>query len=89
MRSGCLSLLVRIGVVVVAAVVAAASVALIASFAVTALGQPSGVFSVIGVVVASVAGLCFLLVGRGIWREMTEKRPDDGRESGPAGEDGG
>ena len=83
MRSGCLSLLVRIGVVVVAAIVAAASVALIGSFAVTALGQPSGIYTVFGVVVTSVAGLCFLLVGRGIWREMTEKRPEDGGDRGP------
>lgn len=80
MRSGCLGLVVRIGVVAVSAVMAAASLALIASFAVSAVGQPSGVTNVIGVLVACVAGLCFFLVGRAIWREMREKGPDNRRD---------
>lgn len=73
MRSGCLGLVLRIGVVAFAAVLAAVSLAMIASFAVSALGQPSGLTNVIGVVIACVAGLCFFLVGRAIWREMREK----------------
>ena len=63
-----------------AAVVAAVSLALIASFAVSAVGQPSGLTNVIGVIVACVAGLCFFLVGRTIWREMREKRPKGGHD---------
>ena len=62
-----------------AAVLAAVSLALIASFAVSAVGQPSGLTNVIGVVVACVSGLCFFLVGRAIWREMREK-PEKGRD---------
>lgn len=81
MRSGCVSLFVRIGVVVAAAVIAAGSLALIASFAVSALGQPSGFSGVIATTVAIVAGLCFVLVGRSIWTELTEKkRPEEGRD---------
>lgn len=75
MRSGCLGLAVRIGVVVFAAVLAAVSLALIGSFAVSAVGQPSGVTNVIGVIIACAAGLCFFLVGRAIWRELREKKP--------------
>ena len=77
MRNGCLGLVVRIGVVSVSAVLAAVSLALIGSFAVSALGQPSGLTNVIGVLIACGAGLCFFLVGRAIWREMREKSPND------------
>jgi CBS-domain-containing membrane protein len=69
-------------VVSVAAVLAAVSLALIASFAVSALGQPSGTTSVVGLLIASVAGLCFLFVGRNIWRELrgARKRPGERRD---------
>ena len=80
MRSGCLGLVLRVGVVSFAAVLAAVSLALIASFAISALGEPSGLTNVIGVVVACVAGLCFFLVGRAIWREMREKGPGKRRD---------
>ena len=70
-------MILRVGVVALAAVVAAVSLALIASFAVSAVGQPSGLTNVIGVFIACVAGLCFFLVGRTIWREMREKSPKD------------
>ena len=84
MRSGCLGFFVRISVVVVAAIVAAASLALIASFAVSALGQPSGISGLVGTAIALGAGFGFFLAGRGIWREMTEKRQGNGRD-GDAG----
>jgi putative flippase GtrA len=81
LRSGCLGLVLRIGVVSFAAVLVAVSLALIASFAVSAVGQPSGLTNVIGVVIACVAGFCFFLVGRAIWREMREKKePKEGRD---------
>ena len=70
-------MILRVGVVAMAAVVVAVSLALIASFAVSAVGQPSGLTNVIGVFIACVAGLCFFLVGRTIWREMREKSPKD------------
>ena len=73
MRTGCLSLVVRVGVVSVAAVLAALSTVLILSFAVSALGQPDGVEKVIKVLVASAAGFAFFLVGRGIWRDLRQR----------------
>jgi hypothetical protein len=76
-RSGCLSLVVRVGVVAVAAVLAALSTALILSFAVSALGQPDGIESIINVLVASAAGLVFFLVGRGIWRDLRRAPPTE------------
>ena len=74
MRSGCLSLVVRVGVVSAAAILAAVSMALILSFGVSALGQPEGIESIIKVLVASAAGFAFFLVGRGIWRDL-RRRP--------------
>jgi hypothetical protein len=73
LRSGCLSLVVRIGVVSAAAILAALSMVVILSFAVSALGQPDGVEKIIKVLVASAAGFAFLLVGRGIWRDLRRR----------------
>jgi Kef-type K+ transport system membrane component KefB len=86
LRSGCLSLVVRVGVVSVAAVLAALSTVLILSFAVSALRQPDGVEKIIQVLLATAAGVAFLLVGRGIWRDLRrrasaepEERPTEER----------
>ena len=86
MRSGCLSLVVRVGVVSVAAILAALSTVVILSFAVSALGQPDGVEKIIKVLLASAAGFAFFLVGRGIWRDLRERssvepgeKPTEGR----------
>jgi Kef-type K+ transport system membrane component KefB len=83
-----LSLVVRVGVVSVAAVLAALSTVIILSFAVSALGQPDGVEKIIQVLLATVAGFAFFLVGRGIWRDLRrrssakpEERPTE--ERGP------
>ena len=73
MRTGCLSLLVRVGVVSVAAVLAALSMALIFSFGLSALGQPEGIAKIIKVLVASAAGFAFFLVCRGIWRDLKRR----------------
>lgn len=73
MRSGCLSLVVRVGVVAVAAVLAALSTVVLLSFAVSALGQPDGLEKIIKVLVASAAGFAFFLVGRGIWRDLRRR----------------
>jgi hypothetical protein len=78
-RSGCLSLVVRVGVVSVAAVFAALSIVLILSFAISALGQPDGVERIIMILVASAAGFVFFLVGRGIWRDL-RRHPSAERE---------
>jgi hypothetical protein len=80
LRSGCLSLLIRVGVVSAAAVLAALSTVLILSFAVSALGQPDGVEKIIKVLLASAAGFAFFLVGRGIWRDLRRRPSADSEE---------
>jgi hypothetical protein len=88
LRSGCLSLVVRVGVVSVAAVLAALSTVLILSFAVSALGQPDGVERIIRAIVASAAGFAFFLVGRGIWRDLRRRRSSVEPEERPTEERG-
>ena len=80
MRSGCLSLVVRVGVVSVAAVLAALSTVIILSFAVSALGQPEGVEKIIQVLLATAAGFAFFLVGRGIWRDLRRRSSTEPEE---------
>jgi hypothetical protein len=63
----------RVGLVSVAAVFAALSVALILSFAVSALGQPDGTERIFKVLMACAAGIAFIVVGRGIWRDLRER----------------
>ena len=87
LRTGCLSLVVRVGVVSVAAVLAALSTVLILSFAVSALGQPDGVEKIIKVIVASAAGFASFLVGRSIWRDL-RRRSSAEPEEGPTEERG-
>lgn len=91
MRSGCLSLVVRVGVASVAAVLAASSIALLLSFAVSALGQPDGAEKIFKVLVAAAAGFAFFLVGRGIWRDLRVRRPaePEGSTEKRSAEDGG
>jgi zinc transporter ZupT len=85
LRSGCLSLVVRIGAVCAAAVLGALSAALILSFGVSALGQPDGLERIFKVIVAVVAGCAFFLVGRGVWRDL-RRRPS--KPKGRPGERG-
>ena len=87
MRTGCLSLLIRVGVVTVAAVLAALSMVLIFSFGLSALGQPDGVSKIIKVLLATAAGFAFFLAGRAIWRDI-RKRPSSGPEEEPSEERG-
>ena len=79
--------MVRVGVVSVAAILAALSTVVILSFAVSALGQPDGVEKIIKVLVASAAGFAFFLVGRGIWRDL-RRRSSVEREERPTEERG-
>lgn len=83
MRTGCLSLVVSVGVVSAAAVLAALSIALILTFGVSALGQPEGVAKIIKVLVASAAGFAFFLVGRGIWRDLRKRTSASSEEGSP------
>ena len=87
MRSGCLSLMVRVGVVAAAAMLAALSAALILSFGISALGQPEGIERIFKVIVATAAGFAFFLVGRGIWRDL-RRRGSAESEEGSAEERG-
>ncbi len=80
MRAGCLSLVVRVGVLSAAAVLAALSTALILSFGVSALGQPEGIEKILKALVACAAGFAFFLVGRGIWRDLRRRRPAEPEE---------
>jgi hypothetical protein len=81
LRSGCLSLVVRVGAVCAAAVLGALSTALILSFGISALGQPDGPERIFYVIVAVAAGFAFFLVGRGIWRDL-RRRPSTEPEEG-------
>ena len=87
MRSGCLSLMVSVGVLCAAAVLGALSTAVILSFGVSALGQPDGPERIFEVVVAVAAGFAFFLVGRGIWRDL-RRRPSAKPEEGSSEERG-
>jgi SNF family Na+-dependent transporter len=66
--------MMRVGVVAVAAVLAALSAALILSFGISALGQPEGLERIFKVLIATAAGFAFFLVGRAVWRDM-RRRP--------------
>jgi orotidine-5'-phosphate decarboxylase len=79
LRSGCLSLVVSVGVVCAATVLGALSTALILSFGISALGQPDGPERIFKVIVAVAAGFAFFLVGRGIWRDL-RRRPSESKE---------
>ena len=87
MRSGCLSLVVSVGVLCAAAVLGALSTALILLFGVSALGQPDGLERIFKVIVAVAAGFAFFLVGRGIWRDL-RRRPSTKPKEGPSDEGG-
>ena len=80
MRSGCLSVVLRVGAVSIAAVIAALSMALILSFGVSALGQPEGIEKILKALVACAAGFAFFLVGRGIWRDLRRRPPAEPEE---------
>ena len=80
-------MVLRVGAVSIAAVIAALSMAFILSFGVSALGQPDGVEKIIKALVASAAGLAFFLVGRGIWRDL-RRRSSTKPEEGPPEEHG-
>jgi zinc transporter ZupT len=87
LRSGCLNLVVSVGVLCAAAVLGALSTALILSFGISALGQPDGLERIFKVLIAVAAGFVFFLVGRGIWRDL-RRRPSKS-EKGSSDKGGG
>ena len=75
MRSGCLNLVFRIGVALIAAVLIVVGVALLFWFAVLTLGPPVETGKVFKVIAAFVAGYSFFLVGRSVWRDLRGRQP--------------
>lgn len=75
MRSGCLDLAIRIVVATVAAVLTVLGLALLFAVLVPSEGQIFDVESAAKLIGACVAGYCFYLVGKSIWREMKKRPP--------------
>ena len=80
MRSGCLNLVLRICVALMAAVLIVAGLALLFWFAVLTLGPPVQTGKVLKVIAAFLAAGSFFLVGRSIWRDLRARRPVEGPE---------
>ena len=75
MRSGCLNLMFRIGVALVAAVLIVMGLALLFWFAILALGPPVETGKVVKVIAAFLAAGSFFLVGRSVWRDLRRRQP--------------
>ncbi len=75
MLSGCLNLVIRIGVALMAAVLIVAGLVLLFWFAVLTLGPPVETGKVLKVIAAFLAAGALSLVGRSIWRDLRRRRP--------------
>ena len=75
MRSGCLSLVLRIGVALMAVVFIVAGLALLFWFAVLTLGPPVETGKVLKVIAAFLAAGSFFLIGRSVWRDLRGRQP--------------
>jgi hypothetical protein len=75
MCSGCLSLALRIGVALMAAVLIVAGLALLFWFAVLTLGPPVEMGKVFKVIAAFLAAGTFFLVGRSVWLDLRRRQP--------------
>ena len=75
MRSGCLNLVTRIGVALMAAVFMVAGLVLLFWFAVLTLGPPVSTGKVLKVIAAFVAAGALFLVGRSVWRDLRRRQP--------------
>lgn len=87
MRSGCLNLVLRVGVALIAAVLIVVGGALLFWFAVLTLGPPVEAGKVLKVLIAFVAACSFFLVGRSVWRDLRGRRRPDGSAGGPEDRD--
>ncbi len=90
MRSGCLNLVIRIGVALTAAILTVLGFALLFWFAVLTLGPPVETEKIFKVIVAFLAAGTFFLVGRSVWRDLRGSRPAEStrgpEDRGSAGE---
>jgi uncharacterized membrane protein YdjX (TVP38/TMEM64 family) len=75
MRSGCLSLMLRIGVALIAVLFIVAGLGLLFWFAVLTLGPPVETGKVLKVIAAFLAAGALFLVGRSIWRDLRRRKP--------------
>jgi hypothetical protein len=75
MLSGCLNLVIRIGVALMAAVFIVAGLVLLFWFAVLTLGPPVETGKVLKVIAAFLAAGALSLVGRSVWRDLRRRQP--------------
>jgi hypothetical protein len=89
MRSGCLNLVFVLVLTSVATALTAAGVVLFLSFAALTFESPTGIETILGMVVALIAAYFFVRVGLSVWRDLrgsrTSSEPSDTNE-GPGGE---
>ncbi len=90
MLSGCLNLVIRIGVALMAAVLIVAGLALLFWFAVLTLGPPVEPAKILKVIAAFLAAGALFLVGRSVWRDLRRSQPVEsaqGKEDRGSAED--
>ena len=87
--SGCLNLVFVLVLTSVATALTAAGVVLFLSFAALTFESPTGIETILGMVVALIAAYFFVRVGLSVWRDLrgsrTPSEPPDANE-GPGGE---
>ena len=87
--SGCLNLVFVLVLTSVATALTAAGVVLFLSFAALTFESPTGIETILGMVVALIAAYFFVRVGLSVWRDLrksrTPSKPSDTNE-GPGGE---
>ncbi|MDQ3795912.1 MAG: hypothetical protein M3316_09660 [Actinomycetota bacterium] len=89
--SGCLNLVFVLVLTSVATALTAAGVVLFLSFAALTFESPTGIETILGMVVALIAAYFFVRVGLSVWRDLRGPRPTEGsgkEERGPAGNGG-
>jgi uncharacterized membrane protein YdjX (TVP38/TMEM64 family) len=74
MRSGCLSLVLRLCVALMAAILTVMGLALLFWFAVLTLGPPVETGKVLKVIAAFLAAGALFLVGRSVWRDLRRRQ---------------
>jgi hypothetical protein len=87
--SGCLNLVFVLVLTSVATALTAAGVVLFLSFAALTFESPTGIETILGMVVALIAAYFFVRVGLSVWRDLrgscTPSRPSE-TDEGPGGE---
>jgi hypothetical protein len=87
--SGCLNLVFMLVAVSMATALTAAGVVLFFSFAALTFESPTGIKTILGMVVALIAAYFFVRVGLSVWRDLRESRTpsrSSDTDEGPGGE---